>query len=92
MNSNDYISPKYFELSDDQTIVNCINKLSAKAGTNTWTSREQNIVSVAIVTGRERGLIEAYRVNVGFNWSAAYTKCCEASVMRQKISNLLKAK
>jgi hypothetical protein len=64
----DTISPDYFELSTDETIANYLNGMK---GRKTYTMREINTISVAMVTGRERGISAAFRNTYGFNWSQA---------------------
>jgi hypothetical protein len=66
---NNAISPNYFICSTDETITNVIERLSVKKGTNTYTYQEQVLLSVAIVEGRNRGLIQAFKAQAGFNWS-----------------------
>ena len=63
---NNAISPNYFELSTDETIVNIINTLAPKFGT--WTAEEQTLLAVAVVEGKERGIRAAFEP-VGFNTS-----------------------
>lgn len=66
------ISPKYFQLSTDQDIINVINRANSKRGLNTSTVREQQAFAAAIFTGRQRGLRAAFTANPGFNWSTVY--------------------
>ena len=73
---NNAISPNYFICSTDETITNLIERLAVKKGTNTYTANEQVLLSVAIVEGRNRGLIQAYKVQTGFNWSAVAERNC----------------
>ena len=69
--NKDFISPEYFAVSTDATIENVIVRLTAKVAANGCTMRETNMLGVAMMTGRCRGL----RISMkpcGLNWGQVF--------------------
>lgn len=65
------ILPSHFEFATDEAILDVIAAGVAKKGTNTWTRKEQLVASLALVEGRRRELMPAFRASFGFSWGDA---------------------
>ena len=67
----DTVNPDYFGASSNGRIAGYLEDMRSLKG-KTFTMRQMNLISVAMVTGRERGIAVAFTNTYGFNWSQVY--------------------